>query len=94
MDHIESEKSENLMFRRVLIKKPNTNEPNNMRALFRIRFEILGKVYKVAVDSRSTNNITLEEAVSKLKLTKISHVNPYKMTWLEKGQIILVNEHT
>ena len=37
------------------------------------------------VDSRSTNNIILEEVVNKFKLIKIPHLNPYKVTWLNKG---------
>ena len=44
------------------------------------------------VDSGSTDNVILEEAVTKLKLKKIPHENPYKVTWLNKGQSILVNE--
>ena len=92
MDHIELEKGENLMFRRSLIKKPSLDEPKHKISLFRIRFKIFGKVCKVVVDSRSTDNIILEEEFNKLKLTKIPHVNPYTVTWLKKGQIILVNE--
>lgn len=80
------------MFRRVLIKQPTLDEPKHRRALFRIRCKILGKVCKVVVDSGSTDNIISEEAINKLKLTKIPHVNPYKITWLNKGQRILVNE--
>ena len=80
VDHIELEKGENLMFRRVLIKQQAPDEPKHRRALFRIKCKILGKVCKVVVDSRSTDNITPEEAINKLKLTKIPHVNPYKVT--------------
>ena len=49
-------------------------------------------MYKVVVDSGSTDNVISEEAVTKLKLQKIPHDNPYKVTWLNKGQSILVNE--
>ena len=51
VDHIESKKGENLMFRRLLIKKPSPNESKHRRALFRIRCEILGKSCKFMVDS-------------------------------------------
>lgn len=68
VDHIESKKAENLMFRRVLIKQPTPNEPRHRRALFRIKCKIQGKVCKVVVDSRSTNNVISEEVVTKLKL--------------------------
>ena len=94
MDHIKLEKGENHMFRRVLIKKLYPNEPKNRRDLFRIRCKILRKVCKEVVDSCSTENITSEEVVNMLKLTKKPHVNSYKVTWLNKGQSILVNEQT
>lgn len=89
---IKSKRGENLMFRRVLIKKPTPDDPKKSRALFRIRCNILGKVCKVLVDLGSTNNIISEEAVENLKPTKISHVNPYKVTWINKGQSIQFNE--
>ena len=63
-----------------------------MRALFRIRYKILSKVCKVIVDLGSTNNIIFEEVVNKLKIEKILHTNPYKVTWLNKGKSFLVNE--
>ena len=50
------------------------------------------KVCKLIIDSGSTNNVILEEAVQKLKLTKIPHECPYKVTWFNKGWNILVNE--
>ena len=90
MDHIESKKGENLMFRRILIRKPSLDEPKHRRSLFRIGCKIIVKIYKV--DSRSTNNIISEEAVNKLQLSKIPHVNPYKVTWINQGQSVLVNE--
>ena len=81
-------------FRRVFIKELAEDEPKKKRAMFKIRCEILGKFYNIVVDSRYTNNIILEEVVKKIKLKKIPHVNPYKVTCLNKGQGILVNEKT
>lgn len=46
------------------------------------------------MDSGSTDNIISKEVVKKLKLTKIPHTNPYKVTWLKKGESVLVNEQT
>lgn len=54
----------------------------------------MGKVCKVIVDSGSADNIIVEEVVKKLNLTKVPHNNPYKVTWLNKGQSVLVNEQT
>lgn len=80
------------MFRRVLIKNPAPNEPKHRRALFRMKCKILGKVCKVVVDSGSIDNVISKEVVTKLKLHKIPHENPYKVTWINKRQRILVNE--
>ena len=92
VDQIDSKKSENLIFRTIIIKQLALDEPKHRRALFRIKCKILGKFCNVVVDSSSIDNIILEEAIEKLKLTKIPHVNTYKVTWLNKGLSILVNE--
>ena len=62
------------------------------KALFRVKGKILGKVCRVIIESGYTDNVILEEAVQKLNLTKIPHEFPYRVTWLNKGQNILVNE--
>lgn len=80
------------MIRRTLIKEPVKEEPSQRRALFRIPCNILGKVCRVIIDSSSTDNIISEEAIIKLKLKRIPHTNPYKVTWLNKEQHILVGE--
>ena len=83
---------ENLMIRKVLIRWPNQSEPKQRRALFRDRCKIQGRFCKVIVDSGSIDNIILEEAAKKLKLTKVPHANPYKVTWLNQEKSVLVNE--
>ena len=62
------------------------------KELFMIRCRIMGKVCRVIIDSGSTNNMISEEAVEKLKLERISHANPFKVTWLNKKQHVLVGE--
>lgn len=90
--NLDSEIGENLMIRRVLIKEPMKEKPSQRRSLFRIQCKIMGKVCRVVVDSGSTDNIVSEEVVSKLKLQRIPHSDPYRVTWLNKGQHVLVNE--
>ena len=75
------------MIRKVLIRQPNPSEPKKRRALFRVRCKIQGKVCKVIVDSGSTDNIISEEVAKKLKLTKLPHTNPYKVTWLNQEKM-------
>ena len=91
---MESEEGENLMIRRTLIREPNKKEASQRRALSRIRCKIMGKVCRVIIDSGSTDNIISEEVVEKLKLERIQHANPYKVTWLSKKQHVLVGEQT
>ena len=85
---------ENLMIRKVLIRWPNQSEPKQRRALFRVRFKIQGKNFKVIVDLGSIDNIISEETTKNLKLTKVPHANPYKVTWLNQEKSVLVNEKT
>lgn len=54
--------------------------------------KILGKVCKVIIDSGSIDNVLSEQVVQNLGLTKIPHMCPYRVTWLNKGKNILVNE--
>ena len=68
-----------------MVKELVKEEHKQQRALFRTACKILGKVCKVIIESWSTNNVMLEEVVQKLGLTKIPHVCPYKVTWLNKG---------
>lgn len=79
------------MFRRIIIESMK-EEPKQRRALFRVECKILDKVCKVIIDSGSTNNIVSEETVNNLGLAKIPHTHPYRITQLNKGKNVLVNE--
>lgn len=89
---LDLESGENLMIKRILIREPAKEEPKQRRSLFKVRCKIMGKVCKVIIDSGSIDNIISEEAITKLKIPKIPHSTPYKVTWLNKGQHVLVNE--
>ena len=82
------------MIRRIFIKEIVREEPSQRRALFRMKCKIMGKVCKVIINLGSTNNIVLEEVVSKIKLKRTPHSSPYRVTWLNRGQKIIVNEQT
>lgn len=51
-----------------------------------------GKIYRSILDSGSIENIVSIEMVDKLKLRRIPHTIPYKVSWLSKGQKIVVDE--
>ena len=46
----------------------------------------------MVIDSGSTDNIASTKMVEKLKLGKIVHPTPYKVSWLQKGHQIIVIE--
>ena len=86
------ERGESLMFNRTLLKIFIEKEPPQRKTLFRTLYKVRGKVCKVIVDSDSTNNIASVEMVEKLGLKKLPHPNPYKVSWLNKEQQVIVNE--
>ena len=77
---LDSKSGENLMIKRILIKELDKGEPKKRRSLFGMRCKIMGKVCEVIIDLGSTNNIILEEAIAKIKIRKIPHSTPYKVT--------------
>jgi hypothetical protein len=42
-----------------------------------------GKVCRVIIDSGSTDNLVLEEMVTKLNLKILKHSNPYLIEWIQ-----------
>ncbi|KAH9292214.1 hypothetical protein KI387_042602, partial [Taxus chinensis] len=87
------EDGESLLMKRVLLK-PNKEamEPPQRKSLFRTRCKSKGKCCKVVIDSGSTDNLVSVEMVEKLGLKREPHPTPYKVSWLQKGHQLLVNE--
>ncbi|XP_057836883.1 uncharacterized protein LOC131047074 [Cryptomeria japonica] len=83
---------ESLMLRRTLLKVPQHKEPPQRKSLFKTTFLSHGKVCKVIVDLGSTKNIVALEMVEKLKLKRLPHGSPYRVSWLNKGQHVVVDE--
>ncbi|XP_059063819.1 uncharacterized protein LOC131856278 [Cryptomeria japonica] len=86
------ERGEALMMRRALLKVPITKEPPQRKAIFKTTCKSRGKVCKVMIDSSSIENFVSMEMVEKLKLKRIPHPYPYKVSWLTQGQQALVEE--
>ena len=74
------------MFNRTLLKAITKQEHPQRNTFFGTLYKVRGKVYKVIVDSSSTNNIASIEMVEKLGLKKLPSPNPYKVPWLNKEQ--------
>jgi hypothetical protein len=87
------EVGESLLMKRVLVKsEKEAKEPAQRKSLFRTVCKSKGKCCKVVIDSGSTDNLVSIEMVEKLGLKRIAHPTPYKVSWLQKGHQILVNE--
>jgi hypothetical protein len=87
------EVGESLMLKRVLVKEEKEiSEPTQRKSLFRTVCKSKGKCCKVVIDSGSTNNLVSTEMVEKLGLKKMAHPTPYRVSWLQKGHQLLVNE--
>ena len=46
----------------------------------------------MVIDNGSTDNLVSTEMVDKLGLKMMKHQTPYKVSWLQKGHKLLVNE--
>ena len=57
--------------------------------LFRTRCTINGKVCQVIIDSDSSKNLVSKKFVTALNL-KIEPPNPYKVSWIKKGEKLLL----
>lgn len=70
----------------------DNSEPMQGKKFFKTRCKCKGKVCNIIVDSKSTDNLVLEEIVKKLKLGRIRHPNPYWIACVKNTQKLLVNE--
>eukprot|EP00253_Pinus_taeda_P035603 PITA_35603 len=87
------ETGEALVLNKVLLKPAKeAAEPNQRKALFRTVCKSQVKCCKLIIDSGSTDNLVAVEMVEKLGLKKLKHPTPYKVSWLQKGHQLLVDE--
>ena len=87
------ERGESLVINKVLLKPTKeVIEPSQRKTLFRIVCKVQGKCCQMIIDSGSTNNLVSTKVVEKLKLKTMKHPTPYKVSWLQKGHQLLVNE--
>lgn len=73
-----------------LFKK--TAEQTQRKALLYIVRKSHGKCCRLIIDSGSTDNMVATEMVEKLGLKRLKHPTPYKVSWLQKGHQLLVDE--
>eukprot|EP00253_Pinus_taeda_P001971 PITA_01971 len=88
-----AETGEALVLNKVLLKPAKeTAKQTQRKALFRTTCKSHGKCCKLIIDSRSTYNLVSIEMVEKLGLKRLKHPTPYKVSWLQKGHQLLVDE--
>eukprot|EP00253_Pinus_taeda_P018878 PITA_18878 len=88
-----AEIGEALILNKVLLKPAKEmTEQNQRKALFRTVCKSHGKCCKLIIDSESTANLVATKMVEKLGLRRLKHPTPYKVSWLQKGHQLLVDE--
>ena len=60
--------------------------------MLKTRCKSQGKCCKMVIDTGSTNNLVSTKMVEKMGLKRMKHTTPYKVSWLQKGHHLLVNE--
>jgi len=88
-----AETGEDLILNKVLLKPAKeVVEQTQRKELFRTVCKSHGKCCKLIIDSGSTDNWVATEMVEKLGLKRLKHPTPYKVSWLQKGHQLLVDE--
>eukprot|EP00253_Pinus_taeda_P008228 PITA_08228 len=88
-----AETGEALLLNKVLLKPTKeVSESTQRKSLFRTVCKSHRKCCKVIIDSGSTDNLVATEMVEKLGLKRLKHPTPYKVSWLQKGHQLLVDE--
>jgi hypothetical protein len=91
-DVIYGDTGEMLVIRRVLNSSPVQDDVWLRNNIFHTRCTSHGKVCDVIIDSGSCENIISEIMVQKLLLKTEKHQKPYKLSWLEKGKCVQVDQ--
>ncbi|XP_062001678.1 uncharacterized protein LOC133718811 [Rosa rugosa] len=82
-----------LVVRRACLTPCNVEGDGWLRTnIFQSTCTVGGKVCKMIIDSGSCENVISEEAVAKLGLETQTHPQPYKLSWLQKGNEVTVSK--
>lgn len=60
--------------------------------IFHSTYTIGGKICQLVINSGSYENVEAEEVVDKMKLETAQHPNPYKLSWLKKGNEVQISK--
>lgn len=79
--HLEDAERGEVMVNEMILLSGET-ELGQRRIFFHTRCKCEGKCCDVIVDGGSTDNLVLEEMVSKLKFKREKHPHPYQISWV------------
>ncbi|GJT07212.1 aspartyl protease_2 domain-containing protein [Tanacetum coccineum] len=85
-------KGELLVIRRALAMDSMEDDVWLRHNIFHTRCTSHGKVCDVIIDSGSCENVVSETMVKKLSLKTEKHLRPYKLSWLQKGKSVQVDQ--
>eukprot|EP00253_Pinus_taeda_P002367 PITA_02367 len=86
---------EALVLHKVLLKLvKEVTEQRQWKSLFRTICNSQGKCCKLIIDISSTDNLVSTEMVEKLELKCLNYPNLYRVSWLQKGHHLLVDEQS
>ena len=81
------------MLRKVLLKpEAEVEKPMQRNSLFRTACKTKDRVFKVIIDSGNADNLVSTNMVDKLELETTGHPKPYKVSWLQKGNQVMVTK--
>ena len=80
------------MRRNLLKPRKEVPKPEQWKILFKTMCKSQGKCCKLIIDNGSIDNLVSIEMVEKLGLKRERHPTPYRVSWLQKGHQVLVNE--
>lgn len=82
------------MFRMVLLRSEYklVKDRGHRKKVFKKKCKIREKSCDLIIDRGSIYNLMSIEVQRKLNLRCIPHLNPYRFSWLKKGQQVIVTE--
>ncbi|CAL2280662.1 unnamed protein product [Prunus armeniaca] len=86
------DEGESLVIRRSLNAAQVLEDNWLQNNIFHTRCTSLGKVCNVIIDGGSCENVVATTMVEKLNLKMMKHPQPYKLSWLQKGNEVRVNK--
>ncbi|CAA0815048.1 F-box associated ubiquitination effector family protein, partial [Striga hermonthica] len=80
-----------LVLRRACLAPCSVDSPVERHHLFESTCIVGEKVCRFIIDSGSCENVIAQEAVEKLHLSTIPHLQPYTLAWIQRGNAITVD---